>query len=252
MQNGVVVQLHCSGRVCNGGHHISVTRLLAGPKPLRLRNSRTCGDAPRMLPSTLCTIGTVVSVMGSRRTSQQRRRSYLVRLRSQDGHRSSSASKPWTGEEILSRVDVRAVPGRGNCLFTKSSVSAGELLFAEAPIFQSAPEAERALLDATMAACRAFPGRTLPPAEYFAALMAVRDLEGDAAKSFQSKFFPRDDTDCSVEQALLKSPGVLECLDETAIGKLDAESWHRAVLVLQYNSFSLEDMNDMEGLRRLT
>lgn len=134
---------------------------------------------------------------------------------------------PYSLAQIAKRVQVRHVEGKGRCLYTRSSLAPGEVIFIEKPVLVAVPSLNTELWEllTTLNNETAF---ELPPIWHLAALCSMTMLEEEGFKICMDKWVP--DTEREPSDDVLRVCSYLE-------GDIDPIVYERMLLVWRYNSF---------------
>ncbi|KAL8454314.1 hypothetical protein Emag_001473 [Eimeria magna] len=134
---------------------------------------------------------------------------------------------PYSLAQIAKRVRVRHVEGKGRCLYTRSSLAPGEVIFVEKPVLVAVPSLNPELWDllTTLNEEAAF---DLPPIWHLAALSSLTSLGEEGFKICMDKWVP--ETDREPSEDVLRVCSYIE-------GEIDPHMYERMLLVWRYNSF---------------
>ncbi|KAL8446569.1 hypothetical protein Emed_005023 [Eimeria media] len=134
---------------------------------------------------------------------------------------------PYTLGQIAKRVRVRHVEGKGRCLYTRSALAPGEVIFVEKPVLVAVPSLNPELWDllTTLNEEAAF---DLPPIWHLAALSSLTSLGEEGFKICMDKWVP--ETDREPSEDVLRVCSYIE-------GEIDPHMYERMLLVWRYNSF---------------
>lgn len=135
--------------------------------------------------------------------------------------------EPYSLAQIAQRVQVRHVEGKGRCLYTRSALDPGEIIFIEKPVLVAVPSLNPELWDllTTLNNEQAF---DLPPIWHLAALCSMTTLGEEGYKICMDKWVP--ETDREPSEDVLRVCSYIE-------GDIDAHVYERMLLVWRYNSF---------------
>ncbi|KAL8437412.1 hypothetical protein ACSSS7_001007 [Eimeria intestinalis] len=134
---------------------------------------------------------------------------------------------PYSLAQIAKRVRVRHVEGKGRCLYTRSSLVPGEVIFVEKPVLVAVPSLNPELWDllTTLNEEAAF---DLPPIWHLAALSSLTSLGEEGFKICMDKWVP--ETYREPSEDVLRVCSYIE-------GEIDPHMYERMLLVWRYNSF---------------
>lgn len=145
----------------------------------------------------------------------------------QETEAAETALVPYSLAQIASRVQVRQVEGKGRCLYTRSFLAPGEVIFIEKPVLVAVPSLNTELWEllTTLNNESAF---ELPPIWHLAALCSMTMLEEEGFRICMDKWVP--DTERDPSEDVLRVCSYLE-------GEIDPHVYERMLLVWRYNSF---------------
>mmetsp|Transcript_84580 Transcript_84580/g.192787 ORF Transcript_84580/g.192787 Transcript_84580/m.192787 type:complete len:516 (-) Transcript_84580:111-1658(-) len=142
---------------------------------------------------------------------------------------------PWTKARIDAAVEVKAMDGKGRCLFTRDRKSPGGLIFVEKPICAALPSKHPQLWQAITAINEQHP-LDLGPGWHFAAAVSILDMDEEATRLALDKWAPEEEFEPCQDSLL-----VLDHLNKrhmAGLDKVDANLYQRLLVSWRYNAFA--------------
>ncbi|PHJ22318.1 apical complex lysine methyltransferase [Cystoisospora suis] len=134
---------------------------------------------------------------------------------------------PYTLPQIAEKVEVKRVPGKGRCLYTKHDLEPGSIIFVETPVLVAIPSLNEELWN-VLTELNEEEAFELPPVWHLAALCSLLMLDDDKKKICLDKWVP--------EPNKAPSDDVMRVLSRANV-KVHPQLYERMLMVWRYNSF---------------
>ncbi|CBZ55580.1 hypothetical protein NCLIV_060040 [Neospora caninum Liverpool] len=134
---------------------------------------------------------------------------------------------PYTLSQIATKVQVRHVPGKGRCLYTKHDLEPGAIIFVETPVLVAIPSLDEELWSA-LTEINDEEALELPPVWHLAAICSLTMLDDEKKQICLDKWVPDPDRP--------PSDDVLRVINRAGL-EVHPQLYERMLMVWRYNSF---------------
>ncbi|KFG31730.1 apical complex lysine methyltransferase [Toxoplasma gondii p89] len=134
---------------------------------------------------------------------------------------------PYTLPQIATKVQVKHVPGKGRCLYTKHDLEPGSIIFVETPVLVAIPSLDEELWS-VLTEINDEEALELPPVWHLAAICSLTMLDDEKKKICLDKWVPDPDR--------APSDDVLRVINRAGL-QVHPKLYERMLMVWRYNSF---------------
>ncbi|PFH34910.1 apical complex lysine methyltransferase [Besnoitia besnoiti] len=134
---------------------------------------------------------------------------------------------PYTLPQIAAKVQVKHVPGKGRCLYTKHDLEPGSIIFVETPVLVAIPSLDEELW-ALLSELNEEEAFELPPVWHLAAICSLTMLDDEKKNICLDKWVPDPDRP--------PSDDVIRVMKRAGLD-IHPQLYERMLMVWRYNSF---------------